>query len=132
MNSEKKQNNTGDLGNSGSTAEENHNECDPYLGPAEHLYDELRWLNRILAAQVIQLRNVNFYEQLKDFRDLFIADEEIDALLSEGIFEANNKSQRQKKSIQSLLKQVLLEVKVPQFQQFHLHQYLRQQDENSH
>ncbi|MDZ7309069.1 MAG: AAA family ATPase [candidate division KSB1 bacterium] len=62
--------------------------------PYEHahalLLDELRWLNRLLAAHVLRLRRVDFYDRVKSFRDVFIADEEIDALLMAGIFEADS------------------------------------------
>jgi SpoVK/Ycf46/Vps4 family AAA+-type ATPase len=60
-----------------------------YADAHAHLLDELRWLNRLLAAHVLRLRRVNFHDNLKDFRGFFIADEEIDALLAEGIFEAD-------------------------------------------
>lgn len=59
-----------------------------YDNPHAHLIDELRWLNRILAIQVARSRCVNFYEDVKDFRSFFIADQEIDALLSVSIFES--------------------------------------------
>lgn len=52
-----------------------------------HLLDELHWLNRLLAAHVLRLRRVDFYDRVKNFRDLFIADEEIDALITAGVFE---------------------------------------------
>ena len=57
-----------------------------------HLLDELRWLNRLLSAHVLRLRHINFYEGMKNFRDLFIADEEIDIFLAAGIFENNIKA----------------------------------------
>jgi len=57
-----------------------------------HLADELRWLNRVIAAHVLRLRRVDFYDRLKNFRDFFIADEEIDALLAAGIFEPEETS----------------------------------------
>jgi SpoVK/Ycf46/Vps4 family AAA+-type ATPase len=59
-----------------------------YANAHAHLFDELRWLNRLLAAHLLHLRRVNFYDSVKDFRGFFIADEEIDALLAAGIFEA--------------------------------------------
>ena len=62
-----------------------------------HLADELRWLNRILAIQVARLRCVNFYEDAKDFRSFFIADKEIDALLSAGIFESVEQGEEKSK-----------------------------------
>ncbi len=40
----------------------------------------------MLAAHVLRLRQVNFYQDVKDFRGFFVADEEIDALLKAGIF----------------------------------------------
>ena len=60
-----------------------------YNNAHAHLLDELRWLNRLLAAHVLRLRRVNFYDGIKDFRGFFIADEEIDALLTAGVFEEN-------------------------------------------
>ncbi|NUM78975.1 hypothetical protein HUU40_31855, partial [candidate division KSB1 bacterium] len=60
-----------------------------YPHPQAHLLDELRWLNRLIAAQVLRLRRVNFYDGVKDFRGFFVAEEEIDALLAAGIFENN-------------------------------------------
>ncbi|MFQ5630411.1 MAG: hypothetical protein ACE5I1_16695, partial [bacterium] len=64
---------------------------EPYASSREHLFDELRWLNRLLAIYVLRLRHVHFYEKLRDFRGLFIADDEIDALMAAGIFEKNGK-----------------------------------------
>jgi SpoVK/Ycf46/Vps4 family AAA+-type ATPase len=66
---------------------------DHYSTAYAHLLDELRWLNRLLAAQALCLRRVNFYEGVKDFRGFFIADEEIDALLAAGVFENNAAAQ---------------------------------------
>ncbi|MCI0391850.1 MAG: ATP-binding protein [Acidobacteria bacterium] len=63
---------------------------DQYPTAHAHLFDELRWLNCLLAAEVLRLRRVNFYEGVKDFRGFFIADEEIDALLAAGVFESNS------------------------------------------
>lgn len=68
--------------------------CDnhlPYTDGHAHLLDELRWLNRLLAVHVVRLRQDNFYENAKDFRRFFIADEEVDMLLANGIFEDNGK-----------------------------------------
>jgi len=62
----------------------------PYSSGHEHLLDELRWLNRLLAAHVMRLRKVDFYDGMKNFHDFFIADEEIDALLAAGVFEADS------------------------------------------
>lgn len=59
-----------------------------YADGLAHLLDEFRWLNRLLAAHVLRLRRVDFYDRVKNFRDFFIADEEIDALITAGIFEA--------------------------------------------
>lgn len=72
-----------------------------------HLLDELRCLNRLIAAQVLRLRRVNFYEGVKDFRGLFIDDAEIDALLQAGVFEHEEPSSLQvdPESINSLLEQ---------------------------
>jgi len=61
-----------------------------YADAHAHLLDELRWLNRLLAAHVMRLRRVDFYDRVKNFRDLFIADDEIDELLAAGIFETDN------------------------------------------
>ena len=66
---------------------------DPNIYPnaQAHLLDEFRWLNRLLAAHVLRLRRVNFYEGLKDFRGFFIDEQEVDALLAAGVFEADGK-----------------------------------------
>jgi SpoVK/Ycf46/Vps4 family AAA+-type ATPase len=64
---------------------------DGYPDAHAHLLDELRWLNRLLAAHVLRLRRVNFYEGVKDFRGFFVAEDEIDALLAAGIFENDGK-----------------------------------------
>ena len=56
-----------------------------------HILDEFRWLNRLIAAQVLRLRRVDFYDKIKDFRSFFIADEEIDTLLRAGIFEDDSR-----------------------------------------
>lgn len=58
-----------------------------YQNAHAHLLDELRWLNRLLAAHVLRLRRVNFYDTFKDFRGFFAADEEIDALLAAEVYE---------------------------------------------
>lgn len=63
-----------------------HRSAPAYLQPADHLFDELRWLDLLLAAQVLRLRQHNFYSEIKDFRRFFIADEEVDALLADGPF----------------------------------------------
>ena len=52
----------------------------------EYLLDELSWLNRMLAAEVLRARRADFFDHPKDFRGFFIADEEIDALLAAGVF----------------------------------------------
>ena len=57
-----------------------------YANQREHLIDELRWLNMLLYAHTVQLRDVKFYNNLKSF-DFFISDEEIDALFADGVFE---------------------------------------------
>lgn len=70
-----------------------------------HLLDELRWLNRLLAAHVLRLRRVDFYDRVKNFREFFIAEEEIDALMVAGIFEADGlpgDDERSKKMAQLL------------------------------
>jgi hypothetical protein len=41
---------------------------EPYGDAHTHLLDELRWLNRLLAAQVLRLRRVDFYKRVKRFR----------------------------------------------------------------
>jgi hypothetical protein len=69
----------------------------PYDNHHEYLVDELRWLNRILAVQVARLRRVNFYENVKDFRSLFISDEEVDSLLAADI----DASERDREQISS-------------------------------
>lgn len=73
----------------------------PYDNPHAHLLDELRWLNRLIAAQVLRLRRVNFYDGVKDFRGFFVAEEEIDALLTAGVFESNGKLDGKDHSAQS-------------------------------
>ncbi|MBC8181023.1 hypothetical protein H8E88_07860 [candidate division KSB1 bacterium] len=79
----------------------------PITSGHTHLLNELRWLNRLLAAHVLRLRKVNFYEGLKDFRDFFVADEEIDELLAAGIFESYNEidDEKRNKQISKLLEQ---------------------------
>lgn len=63
-----------------------------YSDPFAHLLDELRWLNRVLAAHVLRLREVDFYDRVKNWRGFFAADEEIDALLSTGVFESEGET----------------------------------------
>lgn len=63
-----------------------------YENAHAHLLDELRWLNRILFAHVLRLRQVNFYDSVKDLRGFFTADEEIDALFAAGVFDEAPKS----------------------------------------
>lgn len=72
-----------------------------------HVLDELHWLNRLIAAHVLHLRRVNFYDGIKDFRDFFIDDEEIDALLAAGILESSGKIDDNKRDsqIEKLLRQ---------------------------
>lgn len=53
-----------------------------YENAHAHLLDELRWLNRILFTHVLRLRQVNFYDSIKDLRGFFTADEEIDTLFA--------------------------------------------------
>ncbi len=68
-----------------------------------HVLEELRWLNRLLAAHVLRLRQAGFYDGPKNFRGFFIADEEIDALLAAGVFEtgaAPEVDERQRRSEQ--------------------------------
>ena len=67
----------------GSIDDKLTNENKTYNTPLEYLLDELLWLNRIIAIKVMQLRCVNFYEDIKDFKNLFITDKEVDELLSE-------------------------------------------------
>ncbi len=67
-----------------------------YANAYAHLLDELRWLNRMIIAKVLYLRRVNFYEGIKNFRDLFINDEEIDELISNLIFEKEEFEENQK------------------------------------
>src|SRR5262245_43289501 len=78
-----------------------------YRNAHAHLLDELRWLNRLLVAHVLRLRRTNFYEGLKDFRGFFIADDEIDALIAAGIFEADGKPDDNQRNyeIEKVLKQ---------------------------
>jgi SpoVK/Ycf46/Vps4 family AAA+-type ATPase len=78
-----------------------------YPNAHAHLLDELRWLNRLLVAHVLRLRRAHFYEGLKDFRGFFIADDEIDALIAAGIFEADGKPEDNQRTyeIEKVLKQ---------------------------
>jgi len=78
-----------------------------YKDAHAHLLDELRWLNRLLSAHVLRLQSVNFYEGVKDFHEFFIAEEEVDAMLSAGVFENNGKVENEEKAklITKLLKQ---------------------------
>ena len=48
---------------------------------------------------------VNFYEGIKDFKQFFVDDAEIDALLTAGIFEEENGHQEKGEQIQLLLEQ---------------------------
>ncbi len=68
----------------------------PYPSAHAHLLDEFRWLNRLLAAHVLKLRRVNFYDSVKDFRGFFTSDEEIDVLLSAEVFEDTGKTVKDK------------------------------------
>lgn len=63
-----------------------------YENAHAHLLDELRWLNRVLFAHVLRLRQVNFYDSVKDLRGFFTTDEEIDALFAAGVFDEAPKS----------------------------------------
>jgi ATP-dependent 26S proteasome regulatory subunit len=76
----------------------------PYSSTKENLIDELRWVSHLITAHVLRLRHVNFYEGLKDFREFFISDKEIDALLASNIFERNEQIdiERKKKIIDLL------------------------------
>ena len=80
---------------------------DHYTDARAHLLDELRCLNLLLAAQVLRLRRADFYESIKDFRGLFIADGEIDALLTAGVFEDESQTadEPRVKRIENLLNQ---------------------------
>lgn len=68
-------------------ADSEHGEVRPYEDGHDHLRDELRWLNTLLSAYLLRMRNVNFYGKLKDLREFFISDEEIDVLLDSVIAE---------------------------------------------
>lgn len=61
-----------------------------YRNSYEHILDEFRWLNKLLNLYLIKLRNNNFYSSLNGFSELFIADEEIDALVSAGVWESES------------------------------------------
>lgn len=80
---------------------------DFYQNAHAHLLDELRWLNRILFAHVLRLRQVNFYDSIKDLRGFFTADEEIDALFAAGVFDEVPKSngRAEQPQIERLLQQ---------------------------
>jgi SpoVK/Ycf46/Vps4 family AAA+-type ATPase len=82
-------------------------EAGVYAHAHAHLLDELRWLNRLIAAHVLRLRRVNFYQGVKDFRSFFVDDAEIDALLSAGIFEEDGgvEAQKYEEQINRLLTQ---------------------------
>jgi SpoVK/Ycf46/Vps4 family AAA+-type ATPase len=60
-----------------------------YTSPQAHLLDELCWINRLVAAHVLRLRQVHFYESVKDLHGFFISEKEIDALVDAGVFERN-------------------------------------------
>jgi len=81
-----------------------------YESSHDHLLDELRWLNRLLAAQVLRQRQVNFHERIEDFRDFFIADSEIDVLLEAGVFEMDRQVDHKEldHQVSELLQQALL------------------------
>ncbi len=80
--------------------------AEPYENAHAHLLDELRWLNRLLLAHLLRLREANFYDQARDFRGWFTADEEIDALFAEGVFEKDdNRSAANQQSIAELGRQ---------------------------
>ena len=57
-----------------------HKQHTAYRDGKDHLSDELRWLNLRLAAIILQLRQVNFYEKPEDFYQFFISDQEIDSI----------------------------------------------------
>jgi len=80
---------------------------DGYPDAGSHLVGELRWLNRLLAAHVLRLRQASFYESLKDFRRFLIPDEEVDALLANDVFDNEEATPEsgQAESIQYLLRQ---------------------------
>lgn len=75
-----------------------------YSSYQDHLLDELRWLNKLIAVQVLELRTVHFHSQIKDFRSFLISDDEVDHLLVAGVFEAGDQSddERRNKLIQEL------------------------------
>lgn len=63
-----------------------------YHNPLAHLLDELRRLrrlNRLIAVQVLRLRQVNFYSTPKDFCNFFIDDCEVDKLLLVNAFDTD-------------------------------------------
>ncbi len=76
-----------------------------YDNAHSQIFDELKWLNRLLTVQVIRMREANDYDRVKDFRGLFIVDEEIDAMLAADIFETHGdlKSAELNKKITELL-----------------------------
>ena len=77
-----------------------------YISASEHLKNELLWLKHIIVAHVLRLRYLNFYEGLKDFREFFISDEEIDILLTGDIFERKEPPNNERKEkVSELLKQ---------------------------
>lgn len=78
-----------------------------YENAHAHLLDELRWLNRILFAHVLRLRQVNFYDSVKDLRGFFTADEEIDSLFAAGVFDEapKNNGRVEQPHVERLLQQ---------------------------
>jgi ATP-dependent 26S proteasome regulatory subunit len=76
-----------------------------YTEPRAHLLEELRWLNRLLAAHVLRMRQVHFYESARDFRGFFIAEKEVDALITSGLCEADSSEVdvQRSKSIRKLI-----------------------------
>ncbi|KAA0229875.1 AAA family ATPase [candidate division KSB1 bacterium] len=78
-----------------------------YENAHAHLLDELRWLNRILFAHVLRLRQVNFYDSIKDLRGFFTADEEIDALFAAEVLDdaPKNNGRPAQQHVERLLQQ---------------------------
>ncbi len=82
-------------------------DASPRFNAHTHVLDELRWLNRILSAQILRLRHANFYDSIKDWRGFFTSEEEIDALLAAGIFEKEETARKDK--AEKLVAQLLLQ-----------------------
>lgn len=71
----------------------------PYATPAEHLFDELAYLELLVKRQVVRLRATSLLTE-DDFRGLYIADAHVDALL--GASEASRDAAASLRALDSL------------------------------